>query len=125
MSFAECNRILNLFGISMKDQIFDLLVRQVDKDHSGGLVAQRVRGRWNGRSSSPLDAAAAEDAVPLPAHRRGAPARVDSLASLTRRDNALGNLSHLSYNATRLEIERPIMVVADVKLDGRASRPSS
>ena len=45
--------------------------------------------------------------------------------SLTRRDNALGNVSHLSYNATRLEIERPIMVVADVKLDGRASRPSS
>ena len=48
-----------------------------------------------------------------------------SISSLTRRDNALGNLSHLSYNATRLEIERPIMVVADVKLDGRASRPSS
>lgn len=45
--------------------------------------------------------------------------------SLTRRDNALGNLSHLSYNATRLEIERPIMVVPDVRLDGRASRPSS
>ena len=48
-----------------------------------------------------------------------------SFPSLTRRDNALGNLSHLSYNVTRLEIERPIMVVADVKLDGRASRPSS
>ena len=48
-----------------------------------------------------------------------------SSPSLTLRDNALGNRSHLSYNATRLEIERPIMVVADVKLDGRASRPSS
>ena len=38
VSFEECNRILNLFGISMKDQIFDLLVRQVDKDRSGGLT---------------------------------------------------------------------------------------
>lgn len=38
MSFEECNRILNLFGISMKDQVFDILVRQVDKDHSGGLT---------------------------------------------------------------------------------------
>ena len=37
MSYHECNRILSLFGITMKDQIFDLLVRQVDRDHSGGL----------------------------------------------------------------------------------------
>lgn len=37
VSYHECNRILSLFGITMKDQIFDLLVRQVDRDHSGGL----------------------------------------------------------------------------------------
>ena len=38
VSFNECNRLLNLFGISMNDKVFDLLVRQVDKDHSGGLT---------------------------------------------------------------------------------------
>lgn len=37
MSYQECNRILSLFGVTMKDQIFDLLVRQVDRDQSGGL----------------------------------------------------------------------------------------
>ncbi|KNB43479.1 magnesium and cobalt transporter [Blastocystis sp. subtype 4] len=37
VSYQECNRILSLFGVTMKDQIFDLLVRQVDRDQSGGL----------------------------------------------------------------------------------------
>ena len=48
MSFEECNRILNLFGISMKDRIFDLLVRQVDRDHSGGLSLNEFAVVWTG-----------------------------------------------------------------------------
>ncbi len=46
VSFEECNRILNLFGISMKDRIFDLLVRQVDRDHSGGLSLNEFAVVW-------------------------------------------------------------------------------
>ena len=67
VSFEECNRILNLFGISMKDRIFDLLVRQVDRDHSGGLAERVCRG-MDCCYRFPLDAAAVEDAVSLPTH---------------------------------------------------------
>lgn len=41
------------------------------------------------------------------------------------RDNSLGEMSHLSYNLTRLEVERPILVGFPVSLDRRASKPSS
>ena len=33
-------------------------------------------------------------------------------------------MSHLSYNLTRLEVERPILVVSPFLLDLRASKPS-
>ena len=41
------------------------------------------------------------------------------------RDNSLGEMSHLSYNLTRLEVERPILVCFSVSLFPRVSKPSS
>ena len=38
ISYKECNRLLDLFGITMNDQIFNFVVTQVDDDQSRGLT---------------------------------------------------------------------------------------
>ncbi|KAK8801718.1 hypothetical protein WA588_006004, partial [Blastocystis sp. NMH] len=89
VSYQECNRILSQFGITMNDNIFDLLVRQVDKDQSGGLSLN-------------------EFAVMLQRLKMLSlfnPKVVEQLLG----DNKSGSLSHLSYNHTRIEIERPVI----------------
>lgn len=110
MSYQECNRILSQFGITMNDSIFDLLVRQVDKDQSGGLSLNEFAVVSNEATNPPADVATSKDALFVQSQSGRATPRVSSSSLLISSDNKSGSLSHLSYNHKRIEIERPVIV---------------
>lgn len=110
MSYQECNRILSQFGITMNDNIFDLLVRQVDKDQSGGLSLNEFAVVGSDMLFPSADAPASKNALAVQSESGRATPRVSSSLLLIFSDNKSGSLSHLSYNHTRIEIERPVIV---------------
>ena len=94
----------------MNDNIFDLLVRQVDKDQSGGLSLNEFAVVGSEVPTPSADATASKNALPVQSESGRATTRVSSSLLLISSDNKSGSLSHLSYNHTRIEIERPVIV---------------
>ena len=78
VSYQECNRILSQFGITMNDNIFDLLVRQVDKDQSGGLSLNEFAVVGSEVPTPSADATASKNALPVQSESGRATTRVSS-----------------------------------------------